>query len=131
MSGAELLTTLLDVEPEGRTVEPPRRGWRPEPEPSPVEMLARTAWTFLGAPRKFWRLQRQAIRYLPELAKSLGFGALPGLGLIERLFPRRKTPMLSEEPVKAPRMSFNGRITPHRRFAFGSLSLAEVKELKS
>ena len=31
----------------------------------------------------------------------------------------------------APRTSFNGRISPHRRFAFGQLSLDEVKEVKN
>ena len=31
----------------------------------------------------------------------------------------------------APRTSFNGRITPHRRFAFGQLSLDEVKAIKN
>jgi WS/DGAT/MGAT family acyltransferase len=38
--------------------------------------------------------------------------------------------MLSQEPVATPHTVFNGRITPHRRFAYGSLSLDEVKEVK-
>jgi WS/DGAT/MGAT family acyltransferase len=130
VSGAEILSTLLDLTPEPRKVDPPRRGWRPEPEPTQIEMLARTAWSLMGTPRKVWRLQRQAIRYLPELAQSLGFGSLPGQEWIDRIFRRRPTPMLSEAATKAPRMSFNGRITPHRRWAYGSVSLDEVKEIK-
>jgi WS/DGAT/MGAT family acyltransferase len=41
VSGAELLTTLLDLTPEPRKVEAPRRAWRPEPVPTAVEMWAR------------------------------------------------------------------------------------------
>jgi WS/DGAT/MGAT family acyltransferase len=130
VSGAELLTTLLDLDPEPRKVEAPRRGWRPEPEPTQLEMLARASWTLLGAPRKVLRLQREAIRHLPELARSLGFGEVPGQSLIDRVFRRRPTPMLSEAAATAPRMSFNGSITPHRRWAFGSLPLEDVKEVK-
>lgn len=129
VSGTEILTTLLDTEPTPRKVDPPKRAWRPEPEPTQVEMLARTAWGLLGTPRKVWRLQREVIRHLPELAGSLGF-SLPGQGLIDRVLGRRPTPMMSEASSKAPRMSFNGSITPHRRWAFGSMSLAEVKEVK-
>jgi WS/DGAT/MGAT family acyltransferase len=129
-SGAELLTTLLDITPEPRKVEPPRRAWRPEPEPTQLEMLARGSWAIAGTPRKAVRLGRQAIRHLPELATSLGFGELPGTSLLNRLTGRKPDPMLSQETVKAPRTSFNDRITPHRRFAFGSLSLDDVKDIK-
>ena len=130
VSGAEVLTTLLDVTPERRTVEPPRRGWRPEPEPSQIEMMARTWWALIQAPRKVWRVQREAIRHLPDLANSLGFNNIPGQAWFDRVFRRRTTPMLSKAPTKAPRTFFNDRITPHRRWAFGSLSLADVKEVK-
>jgi len=33
VSGAEILTTLLDISPEPRKLEPQRRAWRPEPLP--------------------------------------------------------------------------------------------------
>jgi WS/DGAT/MGAT family acyltransferase len=131
VSGAEILANLLDLEPEPLKVEPPRRRWRPEPEPTQVEMLARGVWSVAGTPRKAWRLGREALRHLPELTRSLGFGELPGAGLLNRLIGRRPAPLLSEASGRAPRTSFNARITPHRRFAFGSLSLDDVKEIKS
>ncbi len=131
VSGAELLTTLLDLTPEPRKVEAPRRAWRPDPRPTELEMLARGAWAVLGTPRKGIRLARQAIRHLPELSRSLGFGELPGASLINRVLGRKPDPMLSEASTAAPRTVFNDRITPHRRFAFGSLSLDEVKEIKN
>jgi len=62
-------------------------------------------------------------------AASLGF-ELPGSQLIDRLMGRKPDPMLSQAPTVAPRTSFNDRITPHRRFAFGSLDLADVKDIK-
>lgn len=130
VSGAEMLTTLLDLTPEPRKVEPPRRAWRPDPLPTQLEMTARGVWAVLGTPRKGFRLLRQSVRHLPELAAGLGFGELPGSALINRVLGRKPDPMLSEATSAAPRTSFNDSITPHRRFAYGSLSLEEVKELK-
>jgi len=130
VSGAELLTTLLDLTPEPRKVDPPRRPWRPEARPTDIEMLARGVWAIAGTPRKAFRLARQAIRHLPALSRSLGFGELPGESLLNRAFRRRPDPMLSEAATAAPRTPFNAEITPHRRFAFGSLSLDEVKDIK-
>jgi WS/DGAT/MGAT family acyltransferase len=40
-------------------------------------------------------------------------------------------PSGDRKPLVAPRTSFNGRISPHRRFAFGSLPLDTVKEVKN
>jgi WS/DGAT/MGAT family acyltransferase len=76
------------------------------------------------------RVARQAVRHLPALSRSLGFGALPGEGLLDSVLGRKPDPMLSQETNPTPHTLFNGEITPHRRFAFGSLSLDEVKEIK-
>jgi len=130
VSGAEMLATLLDVEPEPRHVEPPRRAWRPEAEPTQLEMAMRGLIAVAATPRKGFRLAREAVRHLPALADSLGFD-LPGMDGLGRLIGRTPDPLLSEASTPAPRTSFNDRITPHRRFAFGSLSLDEVKEIKT
>ncbi len=129
VSGAEILATLLDLTPEPRKVEPPRRPWRPEPVPTQLEMLARGALAVAATPRKGFRLGRQAIRHLPALADSLGF-ELPGSSLVDQLLGRKPDPMLSEASTPAPRTVFNDSITPHRRFAFGSLPLEDVKAIK-
>jgi diacylglycerol O-acyltransferase len=39
--------------------------------------------------------------------------------------------VLERSAIRAPRTRFNGRISPHRRFAFGSLSLDQVKAVKN
>jgi WS/DGAT/MGAT family acyltransferase len=50
---------------------------------------------------------------------------------------RRRLPVggdgeiLDAPKVRVPKTSFNGRISPHRRFAFGQLSLDEVKSVKN
>jgi WS/DGAT/MGAT family acyltransferase len=130
VSGAEMLATLMDLTPEPRVVDPPRRPWRPDSQPTEIEMMARGAWAVVGTPRKGFRLARQAVRHLPDLSRNLGIGDLPGSALISRVLGRKPDPMLSEAATTAPRTTFNDRITPHRRFAYGSLSLAEVKEIK-
>lgn len=38
--------------------------------------------------------------------------------------------VLGHVPSNPPRTSFNGRVSPHRRYAFGQLALADVKALK-
>jgi WS/DGAT/MGAT family acyltransferase len=39
--------------------------------------------------------------------------------------------VIEKTTLRAPKTSFNGRISPHRRFAFGELSLDEVKAVKN
>ena len=131
VSGAEILTTLLDLSPEPRKIGAPRRAWRPEPVPTQIEMLMRGVWGIAGAPRKGFRLVRESVRNLPALAASFGFEEVPGASLINQLLGRKPDPMLSEASTPTPRTSFNDRISPHRRFAFGSVPLDAVKEIKT
>ena len=130
VSGAEIMTTLLDITPEVRKVKAPRRPWRPEPVPSEIEMWSRGVMGVAGTPRKGFRLVRETIRNFPVLAKSMGIEELTGASLINSVIGRKPDPMLSEASTPAPRTSFNERISPHRRFAFGSVSLDTVKEIK-
>ena len=60
----------------------------------------------------------------------MGFGELPGASTINWALGRKPDPMLSMAPTRAPRTIFNEKITPHRRYAFGSFDLGEVKRIK-
>lgn len=131
VSGAEIMATLLDLGPEPRVVDPPRRAWRSDPEPSQIEMMARGLLAVAGTPRKAVRLGREALRHLPALSESLGFGDSQWSTQLGRLVGRKPDPLLSEASTKAPRTAINGEITAHRRFAFGSMPLDDVKEIKS
>jgi hypothetical protein len=76
---------------------------------------------------------------LPRLDSVPIVGALPGALAVSRVATRisrlgRGTNdggVLERTNVRAPRTRFNGRISPHRRFAFASLSLDRIKAIKS
>jgi diacylglycerol O-acyltransferase len=135
VSGAEVLSTLLDPSPEGREL-PPKPGRRPDRVPGQLEMLARG---LLGAPRQPVR----ALQALPSTVAGLpalpGLGSIPGAGTAARLLSRatrvvtggQDGELLDRPPARAPRTLFNGRVSAHRRFAFGSLSLDKVKAIKN
>ena len=136
ISGTEVMGVLLDDTPEGRDV---RVRERPEAErrPSELEMLARG---LIG----MWRQPVHALRVAP--------GALPHLDAVPtiRPLPGVKTLALTSRRVKriipggaaargapdgrdlrAPRTRFQAPISAHRRVAFGSLSLEQVKAVKN
>jgi len=121
VSGAEILGVLLDLTPDPPPVAAPARPWRPEPEPSQLEMLTRGVAGALTRPRVGWRLARRTVPRLGAVARNFAIG-LPS--------PRRGRELLSSAGTTAPRTPLNGPITPHRRFAFGSLPLADVKAVK-
>ncbi|TML36230.1 MAG: wax ester/triacylglycerol synthase family O-acyltransferase [Actinobacteria bacterium] len=132
LSGAEIMSILLDLEPEGRELpEPAPRDT--DGAPSDVEMLARG---LLGVPRYPLRILRSLPSALPNLDET-AFNTLPGAGLVSRAAGRLQRMAGGEGEVverlslRPPRTSFNGRVSPHRRFVFGQLSLDEVKAVKS
>ena len=134
LSGAEIMGVLFDLQPEGREL-PERRDKRNGREPSEVEMLARG---LMGLPRYPVRMLRSIPGALPNL-DATQFGTIPGAEtvakaserLLKTLRGRREGGELERAKLRAPRTSFNGRISPHRRFVFGQLSLDEVKEVKN
>jgi diacylglycerol O-acyltransferase len=132
MSGAEIMGALFDISPEGREPPPPLAP-PPDGRPSDLEMLARG---LLGLPRYPLRVLRSAPRAIPNLAEVQSFAAIPGvkaagrfLGDLQRALGRDT--VVGRLDLTPPRTSFNGRISAHRRFAFGQLSLDEVKEIKN
>jgi WS/DGAT/MGAT family acyltransferase len=66
-SGVELLTLMLDEDPTCPDVEPPTKPWRPESEPSSVELLAR-GW--LGLARKPARAALLGAQLTLELGRA-------------------------------------------------------------
>ena len=135
VSGSEILGTLLDISPEGREVEPakPRRRM---PPPTQVEMVVRG---LLGVPRQPWRMVQALPTTLVHAEALPGVNAIPGLSLLARITTRLLallpgTPdggVLDTESVRAPETRFNAKISPHRRFAYGSVSLDRVREIKN
>jgi diacylglycerol O-acyltransferase / wax synthase len=133
LSGAEIMGVLLDLSPEGREAPEPLEG-SVDGEPTEVEMLARG---LLGLPRYPLRLLRALPSALPNLDET-AFSTLPGTGVasrvadvVSRALSRGDGGVLERTALKAPRTTFNGRISPHRRFVFGRLSLEAVKRVKN
>jgi WS/DGAT/MGAT family acyltransferase len=132
LSGAEIMGVLFDLAPEGREVDSPVPS-EPEREPSDLEMLARG---LAGVPRYPVRMLRSLPRTLPNLTDT-PFSGVPGTGTVSRVSERIQRAVTGDgdtagpNALRAPKTSFNGRISAHRRFAFGQLSLDEVKAVKN
>ena len=139
-AGAELLTMLLDDkatpvatgdgarelddgEPETRGEPATGRASRSDDVPGPAEMLGRTALNFARRPerlaraqyRAWWEAAQTMATAATEAVNGLGSGPTPGPELSTRV---------------APPTPFNRSITSHRRFAFRSCALDDVKRIK-
>lgn len=134
LSGAEVLAVIMDVSPEPREVEPAT-----EPAdaagPGTAEMLARGAWRVASRPTRFLL---SAPRMLPHLLDLPGAQNLPGIHTVARVAGTVSRlaglDLVEDRPDPAPtppHTPFNGPITPHRRFAFTSVPLDSVKEVKN
>src|SRR4051812_41771980 len=127
LSGAEIMALLLDVTPDGREVPPPADDDLADPEPSSLEMLG---LGLLGVPRYPFRMLRALPKAIPNL-EDTPFGILPGAGTLSRVAGALRRDGYQPPGLAAPRTVFSGRISPHRRFVFGQLPLADVKAVKN
>ena len=94
-------------------------------------MLARGV---TALPRQPLRALAALPRTLPHLDSVPTIRHLPGilaLAGISRGLARRDGGVLQGASQTAPRTRFQGAITPHRRVAFGSLSLTEAKAIRN
>src|SRR3954465_12492486 len=137
VSGAEILSVLLDMSPEGREIPPPEPAHDGERVPSDLEMLGRG---LAGLPRQPLRALRSAPSTLANLVDVPGVARVPGMRTFGRAASRLRsvvgaTPtdprVLEMQTASVPRTRFNGRISAPRRYAFGSISLDTVKALKN
>src|SRR3954449_4568067 len=117
MSGAEIMSVLLDLEPQGRELpEAPEPG-DADGAPGELEMLGRG---LLGLPRYPLRLLRSIPGALPNLDET-AFNTLPGAGTVARAagrlgrIGRGEGEVVERFSLLPPRTSFNGRVSPHRR----------------
>jgi WS/DGAT/MGAT family acyltransferase len=115
-SGVEILATLFDLEPDRlpRVEEALEPEWRPEHVPGEVEMLVRAGLSFAQRPVQF-----------VKAANNLGRG-------VWRAARRARDHHLDVAlPLTAPRLSMNRTITPHRKVAFASVAIDDVKAVKN
>jgi len=134
ISGAEIMGLLLDLSPEGREPPPADAIGPGDRWPSERELLARA---LLGLPRYPLRLLRSLPSAVPNLEEAAPFNTIPGVSTLGRVAGRIDARLRGERPhvarsaLKAPTTSFNRRVTPHRRFAFGQIPLDRVRAVKN
>jgi diacylglycerol O-acyltransferase / wax synthase len=124
-SGAELLTVLLDLTPEGREL-PSAEPFTPGRQPGPLALAALAAARLAWRPVETVRMTNEIIRVVPTLAPAIsGFvGGMLGLN-------RGDGEVIASTPGRAPVTPFNGPVTQHRRVAFRSVDLDNVKAVKN
>ncbi len=136
IGGADVLAALFDTTPEPPTgQEDPPPGMREappgrdEPPPGQAEMVARGLARLAANPARAVRFVAEAVPHLDEIpVVSWLPGARPLSGLARRLAGAGGVPGLPALP--APRTPFSGPVSQHRRFAYVSLPLEEVKAVR-
>jgi diacylglycerol O-acyltransferase / wax synthase len=116
VSGSSLLTNILDLEAAPPDEAPAVDDWAPEHKPSDAELVRHAIVSRLRRP-------------LP-LALAL---ATPTLlrGAIGVTRARTSSRPSGGTPFDTPRTPWNAPLTPHRRVAFASVPLDEVKTMKN
>lgn len=116
VSGVDLLSILLDVEPDVPLPEPP--GWVPEPEPSAIAKVL-DAWSGLAADGL--RMVASAPAALRRGPAGVATSALDtGRGVAE---------FVKHLGLTTP-TTLEGSIGPHRSWAHASIDLDDVKEVR-
>jgi WS/DGAT/MGAT family acyltransferase len=109
VSGAELTAAVHDTSPDAEP-PPPDEPWRPEREPTLLELAARTTANNIRQPFRFARVMSQTI---PPIARVLRSDAneVEGAG-------------------EVPRTRFNGIVSPHRVVGGRVFSLQDIRDVR-
>ena len=135
ISGAEILETIMDLSAEPREVPPEDAPFVPRPMPSVLNLISRGVSELALNPLDVLATVPRSLPYVDRLP---GAANIPGTRLLSESAallgmafggPARRVPRTRE--LRAPRTPLNGTITAHRRFAFGSLPLSDVKIVKN
>jgi len=112
ISGVDVATVLLDLEPHPAPVKAP--AWTPVPPPSPAQLLTDSIVERATVPAEILRSVRAAVRGPRQVAT--------------RLVKAAQT--VAAMGAMAPRTPLNVAVGPHRRFEVVRAELAPVKEAK-
>jgi WS/DGAT/MGAT family acyltransferase len=135
VSGAEILGILFDLDPAGR--ELPEEGPLIETSrhPGSIGLLARSATALPGKILSGAKSVPSTVLNVSDLPPVRGMPGVRSIGIaterLRRTFSRQEEDVTSGRAgLQAPRTLLNDRISGHRHFSFGTLSLPEVKEVK-
>lgn len=110
MSGTEMTSAIHDLSPDAEPT-PPTKAWKPEAEPSPVELLSRAGWNNFRQPLRFPQLVADTVPAIRKLRD-------PDINL-------------PTKPGDVPRTRFNGKVSPNRVFEGRVFELADIKSIKN
>jgi diacylglycerol O-acyltransferase / wax synthase len=139
VGGAQLLASIVDLEPDA----PPREvGPLPEPEaaPSQEQMFVRGLVSLATRPYKQGRIVVRTLQELPAIGRAVDVAGMAKRlpQPVARLFGQGARRLEDDPPpisrtggFTVPSTRFNNKVGPHRRFAFTSVPLHEVKAVKS
>ena len=129
VSGNDILSAVIDVSPQGRPAAeaPP---WHGEAKPGTLQLLARSALSLTGHPVRAARVGYDLFRSAPALAASPVMSRLP---FVDQLLGRGSSSAFlpGAGGMRAPATPFNKAISPHRRWAFRTVPLDDVKAVKN
>ncbi|MDF5752296.1 wax ester/triacylglycerol synthase family O-acyltransferase [Spongiactinospora sp. TRM90649] len=127
VSGAEALAAVLDLAPEGREPAPAEPA-EPVTAPGPLTMLAGAAMRSVTHPVRALDSLRRTAADLDAVPVA---ATLPGARWVARaarlLGGEPDVPALP--PLDVPRTPLTGPVSGQRRFAYGSLPLAELRRV--
>jgi WS/DGAT/MGAT family acyltransferase len=115
VSGTDLLAVIMDLSPE--VVRPAAPPWTPRPTPTGGHLAAEALKNVVRSPYEQVRALRastRAIRQAVTHAAEVGQGVVAMAGLV------RATPV----------SSLNGPLGPHRRYAWASTSVDDIKKVR-
>jgi WS/DGAT/MGAT family acyltransferase len=119
IAGVDLGTVLFDLSPEGRPPEDGLEPWTPDPEPSPLDLLAAGV---AGMAKASFGVAAKAVGSLTRPERAIEEAAVAAEGLGEIVWAAANP---------APPSPLNVEIGPHRRFAGVACELADFKTVKN
>jgi WS/DGAT/MGAT family acyltransferase len=116
VSGTDLLAVIMDLSPEAERPSEPS-AWTPQPAPSSLQLMADSLENVVRSPYEQMRALRAQTRMVRRL---LGYALEVVGGLVALGGLVRPTPL----------SSLNGPLGPHRRYAWASTSVDEIKQVR-
>ena len=135
VSGAEILGILFDLDPAGRELPDEGPSIETSRHPGSIGLLGRGATALPGKVVKGVKSVPSTVMNVSDLPPVRALPGVRSLGVaterVRRALGRHgEEEMPGRAGLQAPRTLLNQRISSHRHFSFGTLSLPDVKAVK-